>query len=584
MNKIYILIIGFLFSACAKQVPDKAKHVNSFWGVEQTHISDKVQIAENLPRIDTMWYEKKPTIGGTNPGATLPFGMVSCVSSYGEQVVRNYPAGYNGKEFIGLSHFQQSGTGTIRWYYNYLLFTPTVGDLSYQKKPEKIISEDAAPGWYSCMLESGINAETVVAEKSAMHRFSFPDDGEKHLVIDVCHFLEDKDTTQIVPEQFPESVSVETITANSASGKIVMDGFPIWFYIELDTPADQHAVFIENKSDGLKEYASANHTKNTGVFFSFESNKTNTIHSKIGFSFNNAEQAKANLHQDFADWNFENYKLQADQLWDKQLSKIRVEDDNENAVDLFYTAMAKAITKPSLCKGENPFNGRTDFMYDFSTFWDVYATQIPFIFTFYPEIGEKIMRFYKEQYHKFSCYPPALFMKKGMSWLFSKQASALGAQLFSDAYYKKLDVGDWNEILEIMIAEMNNERGEMYQQGIPLAPCRTHNIDYSYSAFCTSQLAKELGKNDTAESYFKMSSLWKPMYDEDGVLIFDRNLVETKKYPMQKWTYYEGNEWNYSYKIWHDMQGHIDMQGGEEKFCENLDWYFNINKDIGIGV
>src|SRR6056297_3155332 len=135
------------------------------------------------------WWWPKPPIGNTHPGATHPFGMVSACSYSG-----GYPTGYGGFErstegppgrlreahvSTGFTHFQQSGTGAIRKYYNYLRVTPLTGpanDVSAIEQPVEIVSEDASPGWYRALLANGIAAEVTVGPKSAVHRYTFPDD------------------------------------------------------------------------------------------------------------------------------------------------------------------------------------------------------------------------------------------------------------------------------------------------------------------------------------------------------------------------------------------------------------------------
>jgi len=577
--KWYIYLFWLFIISCAPEEQGNVKKVNVFLGVDNKDIADKAQVAENLPRIDTSWYDVRELYGATHPGAALPFGMVSCNASGMSEYKKGHPSGYNGKDFIGLSHFHHSGTGTIRWYYNYVLFTPKTGELKLHNEPQGIDHEKGSPGWYSCSLNSGINVETTVSEKSAMHRFTFPEKHEKHLVIDVCHYLKALDTLRVLPEKFPESVEIELLSGNSACGRVVMDGFPIWFFIRLNVFPDSCTIYTNNKTSTHKNFLSEKHVQNTGFCFSFDGSSPDMILSKIGFSFKSAEQAKRNLYKDFPDWDFKSYRQQADEKWTVFLSKIKVEDDDPRAVSMFYSALYKALLKPAYLPSENPFGDLPNYWSDFATFWDVYSTQLPLVFTFYPEYGEKIIRFYRDAYREYTCYPPALLMKKGIPWVFSKQASALGSTLFADAYAKKLNPGNWEDILNIMVAEMNSERGELFRENVPLTPSRTHNVDYSYAAFCASSLARNLDKQALADSLLRMSANWKSMYDRDGILIDNRNLTEAEGYLKQHFNFYEGNKWNYSFKLWHDMQGLIDLQGGDSVFLDNLDWYFNLKNN-----
>ncbi len=580
MKKVLLIFItGVIFFSCTRNPvqTNYAKKVNVFLATETKTPVPNIQLEENLPRFDTTWFDVRELNGATHPGATQPFGMVSCSPSSMVNYKKGYPSGYNGNEFLGLSHFHQSGTGTIRWYYNYILFTPQTGDWNSEKIPQKIIDQQASPGWYSCKLKSGIEVETTVAKKSAMHQYTFPSDGKKHLLIDVCHYLVALDSARVQPNNFPENISIKINDNKSASGYVLMDGLPIWFVIQLDTKATVSSIFSNNSLLSEKNFVSKNNIKNTGILFYFDEGKQNQVKARIGFSFKSLEQANTNLQNDFSDWDFEKYKTKASSNWNNLLSTILVEDSNTDEVNLFYSSMYKALLKPAFLEAENPFWKSDNYWTDFATFWDIYSTQLPFVFTFFPEYGEKITQFYFDLSRQFGGFQPAYLMKKTQPWVFSKQASALGGSIFSDALNKELITENKNEILAQMVAELHNERGVLFQKEIPLAPSRTHNVDYSYAAFCTSQFARKLGKAELADSLLQMTDYWKPMFDENGILIDNREVNTTEDYPKQWFNFYEGNKWNYTFKVYHDMKALMELQGGEKQFLQNLDWYFNLS-------
>lgn len=577
-HKILIFLCGIILFSCTQNAvqTDYTEKVNVFLATTLKTPVSNTQVTENLPRIDTSWFNVRELNGATHPGATQAFGMVSCTPASLEKYVKGYPSGFNGKSFIGMSHFQQTGTGTIRWYYNYLLFTPETGNWYSDKIPVKIIEQKGSPGWYFCILENGIEAEVTVAQKSAMHKYTFPEIGQKHLVIDVCHYLKAIDSVRVPPEKFPESISIEKYSGHSAGGLVVMDGLPVWFSIELNTDATKSSIYSGNKTISENIYNSANHVENTGFLFTFDNLPENQILAKIGFSFKSLAQAKKNMAKDYSDWNFESYKKRAGKNWNRFLSRIQINDSNQEKVALFYSSMYKALIKPAFLEDENPFWDSDNYWTDFATFWDMYSTQLPFVFTFFPEYGEKITRFYSDLTSYFNGFSPAYLMKQERPWVFSKQASALGGAIFSDALTKKLIHAEKEKYLNQILAELNSERGKLFQKEIPLAPSRTHNVDFSYCAFCTSRFANELGKTELADSLLELSSKWKAMYDENGILIDNRELTTTKNYPMQWFNFYEGNKWNYTFKVYHDMKGLMELQGGKTKFMENLDLYFNL--------
>lgn len=585
MDKIKIILFlismmgGWHATVSQKMEADYASMVNTFLGVDECDDKNGIQIAPNLPRIDTSWFDVREIYGATHPGATLPFGMVSAGAMGRLIYKKGYPTGYNGQDFYGLTHFHSSGPGTIRWYYNYFLLAPHTGKLRFEKNKQKIISEQASPGYYSCQLDSNIKVETSVAHRSAIHSFTFPRAGNKHLVIDLSNYYKALDSARVVPEKFPESVSAEFVSPQQIKGKIVMDGFPIFFYLELDQKPSSHGFFNNFKKTENQSALNTGHTKNGGLYFTFDGTSRNTIISRIGFSFKSEERAKANLQNDITSWEMEETVSKSRSVWNRYLSKIEVTDKDQQAVGQFYSSLYKAILKPANLQGENPFWNDDNYISDLATSWDIYATQLPLVFTFFPEEGQKIAQFYIDLYKQFGRFPPAYLMKKGMPWVFSKQASALGNFILADAHAKNIPGIHWQEALEVMVKTVNNERGKIFQKGMALAPSPTHNQDYAYAAFCAARVAEKTGNEKIASEMMALSDLWKPMYDADGILKKFDQMETTELYPRQHFNFYEGNRWNYTYRIWQDMQGLIELQGGEDNFIENLDWYYNLTSN-----
>ncbi len=154
------------------------EHIDPFIGTEVTDLPAPSRLAST-------WWWPKPQVGNTHPGACYPLGMVSAVAYSG-----GYPTGYGlydlgteGKPTrlhdrpvtSGFTHFQQSGTGAIRKYYNYFRVTPMIEPLDELVRSWDLIAEEAAPGWYAATLDNGIEAQITVGPKSAVHRYRFPE-------------------------------------------------------------------------------------------------------------------------------------------------------------------------------------------------------------------------------------------------------------------------------------------------------------------------------------------------------------------------------------------------------------------------
>ena len=163
------------------------EHVDPFIGSSVTDLPAPQGLAET-------WWWPKPQVGNTHPGATYPFGMVSVCAYSGA-----YPTGYGLYQLntegvpsqlydtqiaSGFTHFQQSGTGAIRKYYNYFRVTPMLEPLDSLGNAWNLQDEFAEPGYYATTLSSGIGCELTVGPKSAVHRYTFPAHRDARLVVD----------------------------------------------------------------------------------------------------------------------------------------------------------------------------------------------------------------------------------------------------------------------------------------------------------------------------------------------------------------------------------------------------------------
>src|SRR3954447_10997514 len=205
--------------------------VDPFVGTEVTDLPAPEGIAST-------WWWPKPQVGNTHPGATSPFGMVSACAYSGA-----YPTGYgryakntegvpetmfDRVEASGFTHFQQSGTGAIRKYYNYVRVTPMVQQLDSLGESWPVHDEAAEAGYYAATLDTGIRCELTVGAKVAVHRYTFPQHRSARIVVDLsCGGLA-IDLGRTVPLR----AQVEGLGRGRAQGTVVMEGVPLSVYLE----------------------------------------------------------------------------------------------------------------------------------------------------------------------------------------------------------------------------------------------------------------------------------------------------------------------------------------------------------------
>ncbi len=571
INLILLNCCIFLFFvvkiACCQTQPDVSpdiiKSVDVFWGTGSTDLGE-YQSSDNFASIEKRWQWLKQKSGNTHPGATLPFGLVS-VNAFGN----GYPTGYNGEDFFGMSHFHQSGTGTIRWYYNYFLITPTSGNLDLSLKKQSIKTEDGRPGYYSCTLDNtNTTIKSSVTRKAAMHVFQFEDTDTNNVIINFKHFYTPDKVAPLSPEveKFPEDYFLNIISDKTASGCITMDGVPIFFYLEIDSSPnlsgsfDNDHIYENNSNLQLKK-----HIKRGGIYYTFYD--LHEICLKIGFSFKDEDQAKENLIEDLPSWDFSEVKKGASLEWAKYLGKIKINDTNENKVNLFYSALYKAIIKPSSFPGENPLWDSELYYVDFATLWDMYQTQLPLVFTFFPNRGKEIVAFYSDLYRQFKTYPICYIMSKEYPKLFEKQASGLGNIMMADAFFKGIENDDWKAILYNMSSEIfDTDKGRQFINGVGLTPSISHNVDLSYASYLTALMANDLNDPVLFKKMFHLSELWHPFYNPATGLLWDGR-------------FYEGDNINHSFKLYHNIEGIAKLVGSDESLVRILDGFFGFRDD-----
>jgi len=529
------------------------------------------------------WWCAKPPVGNCHPGATLPFGMVSVCPNAG-----CYPSGYGRNALsldaapdrifddytcTGFAHFQQSGTGRIRMYYNYLSTMPLIGGIGQAGRREVLTDETAAPGFYGCTLkDSGVEAGLTVAEKSVTHRYVFPEDAmQPVLALDVTAGglgIEGMET-------FPLAAHAAAEDGGKVRGWFRMEGVTIHFFAECLW--NEQSAVTKFWRDGT-ELSGANQidlprkrartsVQAQGVFFEPPEcrqgrGSASVVTLRIGFSLRSGERARRVL-QVKGEADLDSTKRAAAGVWNEALKKIQIEGASAERREIFYSAFYHSLLKPADFYDENPFTKRDGpFYLDFSTMWDMYKAHLPLVMMLFPERGRDIVNFLLDTAAREGNFPISYLMDNS-SERFDRQGSCLAHMTIIDAYWREIEGVDWERALRAMHRTVKLGRGvEFAEQGVvhPLS----HTLDLAGANWCTAMLAKGLGDQHVHDACLPLSANWKNAYDPDTGLLGDSE-------------YYEGDRWNYSFRLLHDMEGRIAVSGGDEKFVETLDHFFGFS-------
>ncbi len=547
--------------------------VDPFLGCEPADLPDPSGIVRS-------WWTAKPPIGNTHPGASLPFGMVS-VGAYSGAYVTGYgryelslsgdqPEPIHDRNLcLGFTHFQQSGTGRIRVYYNYLLTRPLVDqDLEKRLTTEELTDESAAPGRYRATLkESEIHCSVVAAERGVKHRYDFPESSKSPCVLvnaSSAGLLLDTMTS------YPQGAELKIESPSRVSGTLLMEGVPIHFVCEC--PGGEAKLWEED------EWLEGEDTFTLGIDkqkiqpefgFGFVGSQS-TMELNFAFSLQEltrAGEATSNL----AAIAHEKLACQAESTWNEALSKIQISGGTEAQREVFYTALYHSFLKPADFKGENPFR-KSDgpFFFDLSTLWDLYKTQLPLMMTLWPERAADFVEFLREVATREGGFPISYLMDNTPD-RFTKQATGLCHIILEDARLRGIK-GDWDAILHLLWKTSQSGKGRRgkfgeYAKNKVVDPL-SHTLDIAQAHASIARMARALGIQIIHDQASELSTHWPNAFDSETGLL------------KQDSTYYEGENWNYSFRLLHDMAGRISQAGGKSRFVELLDLFFGFKKPI----
>jgi putative alpha-1,2-mannosidase len=234
------------------------------------------------------WWWPKPQVGNTHPGATHPFGMVSACP-------------YDRPVASGFTHFQQSGTGAIRKYYNYFRVTPMLGPLDDLGTTWDLLDEVAEPGYYAATLSSGVRCEVTVGPKSAVHRYTFPAHDAARIVIDASTGGLAIPHSQTVPLK----AHLAMLEPGVAQGEIHVEGVPLAVHLEVDAPGWRQLLWYDRRlmPGGTRldfDYIRPTTLRPFGLIFIGPSRAEQTVEVRLGFSLRGCETARDNLHRDIS--------------------------------------------------------------------------------------------------------------------------------------------------------------------------------------------------------------------------------------------------------------------------------------------
>ncbi|PXX29052.1 GH92 family glycosyl hydrolase [Arenibacter sp. ARW7G5Y1] len=553
------------------------------------HIDEPAEWADPLIGTDS---DYRLSNGNVYPAIAMPWGMNFWTPQTGE-MGNGWAYTYDATQIRGFKQTHQPSP----WMNDYGQFSimPVTGKIRFPEEERQSWfshkTETAKPYYYSVYLaDHDVTTEITPTERAARFRFTFPETDQASIVIDA---LDRGSFVKIIPE---ENKVIGYTTRNSGG---VPDNFKNYFIIQFDKPFELKKTFSDGTLSNTLEVKS-NHT---GAIIGFKTQKGEQINAKVASSFISFEQAALNLNE-IGDHNFDSLKEKGKKVWNDELGRIKVEGGTPAQFKTFYSCLYRSLLFPrkfyEYDKHGNvvhysPYNGevRSGYMFTDTGFWDTFRALFPFLNLMYPELNAKIQAGLSNAYDESGWLPE--WASPGLRNIMVGNNSA---SVVADAYIKSDGKFDYNiqNLYDALINGANNE-GPMtavgragapyykklgyvpYDVGINENAART--LEYAYDDFAIYQLAKALKKPKKEIKTYKERSLnYKKLFDPETKLMRGKNQDGEFMKPFNpfKWgdAFTEGNSWHYSWSVFHDIQGLINLMGGESDFIGQLDKVFSL--------
>jgi predicted alpha-1,2-mannosidase len=572
MKKIFLIALSFLPIIASAQI-------------------DKANLADLVNPL--MGTDSKPSLsnGNTYPAIALPWGMNFWTPQTGK-MGSGWQYTYNADKIVGFKQTHQPSP----WMNDYGQFSifPETGKIKVDEADRASWfshkAEIAKPYYYSVYLaDYDITTEITPTERAASFKFTFPKSDSSHIVIDAF----DKGSyVKIIPG---ENKIVGYSTRNSGA---VPANFKNYFVIYIDK-AFKNASAWHNKDieDGKLEYTG----DHAGAVISFKTTKGEAVNLRVASSFISIEQAELNLQRELGKESFATTKLKAKAIWNNTLNRLAVDGGSVDQTRTFYSCLYRMLFFPNKLyeldsKNQivhySPYNGKIlpGYMFAGTGFWDTFRALYPFLNLVYPSINKEMQAGLVNDYKEGGWLP---------EWSSPGYADVMvgnnSASVVAEAYLKGGRGYDIQTLYQALLHGANNtgpnatgRRGVDYYNTLGYVPYdvkinenAARTLEYAYDDFAIYKLGKALARPvSETDVYRKRSMNYKNLFDPSTGLMRGKNKDGQFQSPFNpfKWgdAFTEGNSWHYTWSVFHDVQGLIDLMGGKEKFVTKLDSVFTL--------
>ena len=528
--------------------------------------------------------------GNTFPATGMPYGM----HLWSPQTGKNgdgFKYLYASDKIRGFGQAHQCSP----WMSDYAVYTfmPMVGELvvDQDKRAAKFSHdrETARPHYYSVEFDNGIRTEMAPTTRAVHFRFTYPDTGDAYLVLDG---YTDMSEIRIIPEK-------RQIVGWVNNQRFVNDAksFRNYFVVQFDKPFQDYGIWENQKNETFAGQTEGG-GKGYGAYVRFA--KGSRVQAKAASSYISPEQALVTLRAELGkDKKLETTRDRGARVWNELLNRIVVEGGTDEQIRTFYCCLFRAnlFSRKFYERKENgepyyysPYNGRVyeGYMYTDNGFWDTFRSQFPLTNLLHPTMQGRYMNALLDAQEQGGWLP---------SWSAPGETGGMlgnhAISLLADAWAKGIRTFDPLRALKAYAHEAMNKgpyggangRGfwkEYYQLGYVPYPeslgSSSQTMEYAYDDFCGYQLARMTGHEEYARVFARQMYNYRNVFDPAVGLMRGKGADGKWQEPFDplEWggPFCEGNAWHYSWSVFHDVQGLINLYGSDEKFTTKMDSVF----------
>lgn len=557
--------------------------------------------------------------GHTFPGATLPHGMVQLSPDtrlFGWDACSGYY--YDDTSIMGFTHTHLSGTGIGD--YGDILFMPVVGEkpliAGTAEKPDEGYrsrfsheQESARPGYYQVLLQDdSINVELTATLRAGLHRYTYPKASDARLIVDM--------EPTIHGHQHPVT-QIRVVNDSTIAGMKYTVGWAkrhyVYFYAVFSSPFDYKLYSgTEYQSD------STSVTVNTAkAVMSFRNLPADgRVLAKVGISSVDEEGARLNVEAEIPNWDFEGVMKQANTTWNEALGKIDIETSDNDSRTVFYTSLYHAFIQPSLA---SDVDGRYRTMgheikqdasytnYTVFSLWDTFRAAHPLYTIVTPEQNQAFIRSLLRKYDEGGILPKWELASNETGTMIGYHA----VSVIADAMMKKQCDFDVKKALEACIRSsvydttgvtpmMDRQilNGKLmpvsikYKNELGYIPCDkvggsvSQGLEFAYNDWLIAQMMKEHNRKDLYDKYMELSRNYRNYFDPETKLMRGRLSDGSWITPFDPASvqrpsnYVEGNAWQWAWFVPQDVEGLMELVGGQKSFEAHLDTLFTTSSEL----